>query len=375
MTRLILPLLLSSLVLGPVSAQPSPVVAQAPATTAAPAVNSLNRILNSVVSISTVQPPGPAGPSSRGWSPFPGTLLPWLGSGTGVLISEQEILTSARLVQGNATVTVTARGGGSVPARVVGINPERDLALLRLERRPAAPLRAAPLGNSDRLTQGQRLIAVGLSPSGGFTAQEVTVRSAAARDELTLDTALNAMARGGPLINSAGEVVGLVSGRFGPRLDLPFNAGVQGAAVPINSATSVLADLRAGRPSTSGPVQPAEPPARLGVRVVDLAQLPADQKHAMKWPASGLLVQDVTPGSPADRAGVRAGHHQQRVGNETVRVGGDVIVSMDGQPVRRFDEFRQTLATKAAGSTVTLEVLRNNQSQRLTVTLDPPPAR
>jgi len=372
MSRLILPLLLSSLVLGPVQAQPSTVLAQtAPAT--ASTVNSLNRVLPSVVSISTVQPAGPAGPSSRGWSPSPGTLLPWLGTGTGILVSDHEILTSARLIQGNTTVTVTVRGGGSVPARVIGVNPERDLALVRLDRRPPATLRAAPLGDSDRVMQGQRLIAVGLSPSGGFTAQEVTVRSSGARDELTLDTALNAMARGGPLINAAGEVVGLVSGRFGSRLDLPFATGVQGAAVPINAASSVMADLRAGRQTPAGtPVRAAEQPARLGVRVVDLAQLPTGDRRSMTWPASGLLVQDVTPGSPADRAGVRGGRQLQRVGNETLQVGGDVIVSVDGGPVRNFEQFRQTIARKAPGSTVVLEILRDGRQQRLTVTLDRP---
>jgi len=372
MSRLMLPLLLAPLLLGPVQAQPSVVAQTAPAATAAN-VNSLNRVLNSVVSISTVQPAGPAGPSSRGWSPVPGALLPWLGTGTGVLVSEQEILTSARLVQGNATVTVTVRGGGSIPGRVVGVNPERDLALVRLDRRPPGTLRAAALGNSDRVNPGQPLIAVGLSPSGGFTAQEVTVRSANGRDELTLDTALNAMTRGGPLINAAGEVVALISGRFGSRLDLPFATGVQGAAVPINAASSILADLRAGgRPSAESTAQAAQHPLRLGIRVVDLAQVPAAERRSMNWPASGLLVQDVTPRSPADRAGVRAGRQLQRIGNETLRVGGDVIVSVDGRPVRDFEQFRQTIATKAAGATVTLDILRDGRSQRLTVTLDRP---
>lgn len=374
MSRLILPLLFSSLLLGPVQAQPSVVLAQASPTTTAPSVNSLNRVLNSVVSISTVQPPGVAGPSSRGWSPFPGALLPWLGTGTGVLVSDQEVLTSARLVQGNTTVSVVIRGGTSVPARVVGVQADRDLALLRLERPPGGVMRPAPLGNSDRLTSGQRLIAVGLNPSGGFSAQEVMVRSAAGRDELTLDTALNAITRGGPLINAAGEVVGLVSGRFGARLNLPFATGVQGAAVPINAATSVLADLRGGRAPTAAPgtAQVTGQPVRLGVRIFDLSQLPLRQRQALNWPASGLLVQEVLPGSAAARAGLQAGRRILRVENETLRVDGDVIVAVDGRPVQRFEEFQQTIANKAPGSTVILEILRGGRTQRVTVTFDRP---
>lgn len=374
MSRLILPFLLSSLLLGSVQAHSSVVVAQAPISTTTPGVTSLDRILNSIVSISTVQPMGAAEPSSRGWSPLPSVLLPWLGTGTGVLVSDQEVLTSARLVQGNTTVSVTARGGASVPARVVGIYPDHDVALLRLNRQLSGALRPAPLGNSDRLTPGQQLTVVGLSPSGGFSAQEVRIRSAA-KGELTLDTAPNATTRGGPLINAAGEVVGLVSGRFGLRLDLPFASGVQGAAVPINAATSVLPDLRASKAPLAKRAPVARQPVQLGVQVIDLAQVPAQQRRGMNWPDSGLLVQSVVPGSPAAQAGLQGGRRTQRVGNQTLQVDGDVIVAVDGKPVRRFEEFRQVIAAQAPTSRVVLEILRAGRSQPVTVTLARPPSQ
>ncbi|MFC4640257.1 S1C family serine protease [Deinococcus hohokamensis] len=200
------------------------------------------------------------------------------------------------------------------------------------------------------------------------------MRSAVGAEELTLDTAFNATTCGGPLINAAGELMGLVSGRFKLCLDLPFASGVQGAAVPIHAAITVLADLRAGRTLSAavGPAKAVRQPVQLGVRVIDLAQLPAWQRQAMNWPASGLLVQEVTPGSPAARAGVQAGRRSQRVGNETLRVDGDVIVAVDGRPVRRFEDLRQTIARQAPGSTVILDVLRSGRPQRLTVTFDRP---
>ncbi|SMB85459.1 serine protease, S1-C subfamily, contains C-terminal PDZ domain [Deinococcus hopiensis KR-140] len=372
MLRLVLPSLLFALLLGPVHAQSTPLPTQAPSASTTRTESALDRVLNSVVSISTAQPSGTAGPSSRGWSPFPGALLPWLGTGTGVLLSEREVLTSARLVQGNARVTVTTRSGEAVPAIVVGLHAERDVALLRLERRPSGALRPAQLGNSARVTSGQKLIAVGLSPSGGFTAQEVTVRNAAASDEFTIDTALNATIRGGPLVNTSGEVVGLVSGRFGSRLNVAFPSGAQGAAVPINAATASLTELRAGmqQPFTAGVTPSVSSPVRLGVRVVDLTQVTAEQRRRMNLPARGLLVEEVISGSPADQAGVQASLKPQGASEASLNGGGDVIVAVDGRSIQHFEEFQQTIARKEIGSTVTLEVLRGGQSQRFTVRLD-----
>lgn len=370
MTRLTRTLLLTALLIGPAHAQTSVVFAQSrPASQATLA--SLDRVLDSVVSISTVQPSGPAGPSSRGWSPTPGTLLPWLGSGTGFFVSGNEILTSARLVQGNRAVTVKLRGGQTHPATVVGTNTERDLALLRVDTLSPSAARPVTFGNSDRVTAGQRLVALGLTPDGGFTAQEVMVRSVrAGSEELTLDTALNAQARGGPLLNAAGEVVALSTGRFGARLDLPFALGTSGAALPINAARDVLADLRAGRtgPSTQQTRPSVTQRPRLGVQIVDLSDFSARSLRDANLPSEGVLIQDVMAGSPAARAGLRAGTSVRRVGNATLRVGGDVIVAVNGRRVRSAEELQQLIG--AAGLTVELEVVRDGQSRRVTVTLD-----
>jgi len=373
MPRLALPLLLSTLLLGQVAAQPSVVFTQARPAATAPTVNNLDRALESVVSISSVQPPGPAGPSSRGWSPSPSALLPWLGAGTGILIGQNEILTSYRLIRGNTTVTVGLRGGQTFSARVVGTDPERDLALLRTEGLPQGALRPATLGNSDRLTAGQRLIAVGLSPNGGFVAEEVRVRDVDPRtNELTLDTSLNATARGGPLVNAAGEVVALSTGRFGARLDLPFGAGVNGVALPINAVRSVLANLRSGSqaPSQTG-TRPAVPQrARLGIRFVDLAQFNPQQLRALQLPSSGLLVQDVLPRSAAEKAGLRSGRTVKRIGNDLLRVDGDVIVAVDGRRIRRAEELQRAIQSKAIGTEMILEVVRSGQVQRVQVRLE-----
>lgn len=368
--------LFSALLLGTVSAGPSVVFAQpqTPNVQTTPRLSSVDRVLDSLVSVTAARPAGPAGPSSRGWSPFPGTLLPFLGSGTGFVVGNGEILTSARLVQGNPTVTVRTRGGQTLQANVVGTNPERDLALLRVTNPPASLNRPVTLGNSDRLTSGQKLIAVGLTGDGGFTAQEVGVRAVGAgSDELTLDTPLNAQARGGPLVNAQGEVVALATGRFGLRLDQPFLTGVSGAALPINAATSVLADLRAGRqaPQTTPQGRSTTPQTqrpRLGVEVVALSDFTVAQLRDANLPTEGLLVQRVLPGTPAALTNLSAGSAVRRLGGMSVRVDADVIVAVNGQRVRTVEELRR--AVNAVGATVELELVRSGQTRRVTVTLD-----
>jgi len=374
MLRSAFPFMLSALLLCSVQAQ-SGTPPAAPRPTVQITLSAADRALDSVVSILAVQPSGAAPPGSRGWSPFPGTLLPWLGTGTGFLVGPGEILTSHRLVLGNETVSVKSRGGQTFQARVVGRDPERDLALLRVTNPPASLNRSVTLGNSDRLTSGQKLIALGMTRDGGFTAQEVTLRAVGAgTHELTLDTALNAEARGGPLLNAAGEVVALNTGRFGVRLDVPFATGASGAALPINAARAALADLRSGRTPQAGPqgqTNAGQPNARprLGVQIMALSTFPAGQLREVNLPAEGVLVQGVLSGSPAAQAGLSAGSVTRRLGNATLRTDADVIVAVNGQRVRTVEDVQR--AVQSAGATVELEVVRSGQSRRVSVTLGP----
>lgn len=377
MPRLRLALLLSALLLGSVGAEPSVVFAQThpvQTQTTPPAVrlSGIDRVLASLVTVTPTRPSGVTGLSSFGWSPALSPLVSPASSGSGFVIAAGEILTSARLVQGNETVGVRTRDGRTLAARVVGTQPDRDLALLRVTGSAALLAPPVVLGNSDRLSTGERLIALGLSRDGGFTAQEVAVRDVGAGStELTLGSALNPAARGGPLINAAGEVVALSTGRFGARLDLPFLTGTNSAALPINAAKAVLADLQAGTPRPA-PNRTLEVPAqrpRLGVEIVDLSEFTAAQLRPLNLPAEGLLVQRVLPGSPAARANLSAGSTEKRIGRALLRVDADAIVAVNGQRVRTPVELQR--AVGAAGATVELELVRNGQTRRVTVKLEP----
>lgn len=363
MKRFPLVLLLPALLLGPAAAQSSVVFAQARPASTAPSLAALDRALDAVVSVS---------PASRAGATPDRALLPWASTGSGVLVGPGEILTSARLVRDARSATVRTRGGPGFTATVVAADVERDLALLRVENPPAELARAAALGDSDALAPGQRLVAVGLAPNGGFTAQEVSLRRAdrgAAR--LDLDAALPANVRGGPLFDASGALVAFSTGPGGLRAALPFALGANGEALPVNRVKAVLADLRAGRPTAAPDGARALPsPARLGVRFVDLSRLPVRDLRAANLPTEGVLVQDVLPGSPAARAGLRGGVSPRRVGNEWLRTDGDVIVAVDGRPVREGADLQRAIRAKAAGADVALEIRRGGQVQSLTVRLD-----
>jgi len=384
MRSLNMSLMLAALVCGQAAVASSPVsivfaqATPAPAATL-PTLSSVHGALDGIVNITTAPLAGVPDGSSRGWSPFPNTLLTWLGTGSGVLLNASgEVLTSARLVSGHEFVTLTFRSGHAVRARVVGTRPDRDVALLRVEGAVPAGARPVRLAPSGTLRTGQRLVALGLSSNGGFDAQEVTVRSVDPRAEILLEAPLRAETRGGPLVNARGEVVALVTGRFGTRLPDLFVTGVGGAAVPVGVITPLLDEIRAaGKPTTSATnpsisaaqVPGSAQPVRLGVSIVDLRTIGVRFLREWNLPTAGVLIQDVAAGSAAERAGLRGGSAVRHAGAREVRVGGDVIVSVDGRPVRDARELQEFIRSRQAGSTVRLEVWRDGHTQAVTVTL------
>ncbi|MFC4453800.1 S1C family serine protease [Deinococcus sonorensis] len=374
MSRVTLAFLLAGLLFGPVGAEPSTVLAQTrPVQTASVPLRSVDQVLGSLVTVTPIRASSVTGLSSLGWSPALPPLASPVNAGTGFVVGIGEVLTSARLVQGNDTVRVRTRDGRTLTAQVVSTRPDQDLALLRVTK--ASALLLGPpvtLGNSDQLVTGERLIALGLTPDGGFTAQEVAVRDVGAGGpELTLGTALNPAARGGPLVNAAGEVVALNTGRFGARVALPFLTGTSSAALPINAAKAILSELQAGQGQTplnqTLGTSPDHP--RLGVQIVDLSEFTAAQLRPLNLPNEGLLVQQVLPGSPAARANLSTGSIEKRVGHAVLRVDADVIVAVNGQRVRTPVELQR--AVGAAGATAELELVRNGQTRRVPVQLEP----
>jgi S1-C subfamily serine protease len=269
-----------------------------------------------------------------------------VATGTGFVIDASgHIVTNEHVVAGGRMVTVqTAPRARRLTARVVGRDPSTDLALLRVDPGEAADLAPLPLGDSDDVRVGDTAVAIG-SPYGLQHTLTVGVVSATERtidapdgfpihDAVQTDAAINPGNSGGPLLDSAGRVIGVNTQTE------PGTSGI-GYAVPVDTLERILPELR-----RTGRVERAY----LGVTTVELEP---DLARALRLRArAGLVVREVTPGSPADDAGVRGARSIER----GVPRGGDVLVAID-----------RVRLTEGADLTTELERLRPGQEVELTL--------
>jgi serine protease Do len=273
---------------------------------------------------------------------------PRQGSGSGFIIDRAgHILTNNHVIEGADRITVTLADGRAFRAEIVGVDPAIDVALIRIPESPSLP--EAPLGNSDELRAGEWVCAIG-NPLGYVHSVTVGVVSFIGRklfdqsldDYIQTDAAINFGNSGGPLINSRGEVVGINSA-------ISSRASNIGFAVPINQAVTILPQLKAkGRVSRGF----------MGVTLTDVT--PALQRALSLAVDEGALVQDVTPQSPAERAGLRPY---------------DVIVQVEGRPVLTNQELIRDISARQPGTIARLEVVREGRRQPLTVKLAERPQR
>ncbi|CAM4168236.1 S1C family serine protease [Deinococcus marmoris] len=322
------------------------------------------------------------------------------GVGSGFFVNDAgDILTNFHVVAGE--------GGGSggaskisirvmnqdktVEARVIGYAPQYDLALIRAEGLDKALIRPIPLGNSDNLKVGQKAIAMGAPFGLDFSVSEGIVSSTArqipigfsgggegiTQKAIQTDAAINPGNSGGPLLNSAGEVIGIntqILSPSGQANGVGQSAGV-GFAIPINAAKNLLPRLQAAE---GGEVNLPRIGVSVGLVVqgqqgrvaVGLGALTSQGKQLLKLPDTGLVVGQVQPGTPAAAAGLKGGTRTQEFRGGVISLGGDVIVAADGQPVDALEDLQAALINKKQGDTVDLTVLRGEQKQDLTVTLD-----
>ena len=273
---------------------------------------------------------------------------PRQGSGSGFVIDrEGYILTNEHVIQGAERITVTLADGRSLRGEVVGADPAIDVALLRVQTDGKLP--EAPLGNSDNLRVGEWVCAIG-NPLGYVHSVTVGVVSFIGRklfdasldDYIQTDAAINFGNSGGPLINSAGEVVGINSA-------ISSRASNIGFAVPINQAVAVLPQLKAqGRVSRGF----------IGVGLTDVT--PALQQALALTVSKGAMVQDVSGESPAERAGLRVY---------------DIILDVDGREILDNDELIRNISARRPGTVARLSVLRDGRRQVVQVKLAERPQR
>jgi S1-C subfamily serine protease len=288
-------------------------------------------------------------------------VYPSKDQGSGFLISaDGKILTNNHVVANERQLEVTLTDQSRYKAQLLSRDETNDLALLQIT--PRGKLPALHLGDSDALQVGQKVLAIGnpFGLEGTLTTGIVSSlgRSIKGENERTLegliqtDAAINPGNSGGPLLDSAGNVVGINTAILGPN---GGNIGI-GFAMPINRAKLMLDDFQAGRKRP-----------KLGVSVVPIA---GDYADALRLPTQGgLLIQEVDPDSAAARAGLRGGRQEVQIGNAEVLVGGDLIMSIDGKPVERDDAISRALATKRTGDALELTIFRSGRTINVRVRL------
>jgi S1-C subfamily serine protease len=289
-------------------------------------------------------------------------IYPSKDQGSGFLISgDGKILTNNHVVANEHQLEVTLSDQSKYKANLLSRDESNDLALLQIVPRKKLPwLR---LGDSEGLQVGQKVLAIG-NPFGLDGTLTTGVVSALARDIrgendrkleglIQTDAAINMGNSGGPLLDSAGDVIGINTAILGPN---GGSIGI-GFAMPINRAKLMLDDLQAGRKRP-----------RLGVSVVAVA---GDYADALSLPTQGgLLITEVERGSAADRAGLHGGRQTVQIGNAQLSVGGDLIMAIDGQPVDRGDAISRALSRKHTGDSVELTIFRNGRTMNIRVKLD-----
>jgi S1-C subfamily serine protease len=268
------------------------------------------------------------------------------GTGSGFILSPDGlILTNAHVVQGAGRIGVLTQDGRSFDARLIGEDPDTDLALVRLEQ--AVSLPTAQLGNSQALKRGQIAIAIG-NPLGFETTVTAGVVSALGRslrakngrlidDVIQTDAALNPGNSGGPLVSSRGEVIGV---------NTAVIMGAQGIcfAVAANTASFVMGQLiRHGRVRRAS-IGVAAQTVPISRRVQVMSETPQ---------ATGVLLSTVETGGPADQAGILMG---------------DVIVAVDGVTVVGVDDLIRQLDGERIGRTINLDLLRHGKRRTISVT-------
>ncbi|MCY4265453.1 MAG: trypsin-like peptidase domain-containing protein [Gammaproteobacteria bacterium] len=285
------------------------------------------------------------------------------GSGTGFVWDKQgHIVTNFHVVQQADRVLVTLQDGTTYSAKAVGLDPSRDLAVLKIEA-PDEDLIPVSPGDSSLLEVGRKVIAIG-NPFGLDTTMTVGIVSALGReidavnqrkirDVIQTDAAINPGNSGGPLLNSMGQLIGVNTAIFSPS---GGSSGI-GFAIPVNTVKRVVPEL-----ITYGRVQ---------TPILGITLLPQPDYYRHLWGIEGVIVRDTVQGSDPQRLGMRGVARSVR-GRIVL---GDVIVEVDGQPIRNENDLAMVMEQKQAGDRVSVTTRRDNDFQHYQIYLQAPQGR
>jgi serine protease Do len=291
-------------------------------------------------------PPGNEDPFKEFWKRFFGGQGPkefkrnGLGSGF-VINKDGYIVTNNHVVQKAKDITVILFNKEQYPAKVVGTDPNTDIALIKIEAKEN--LAVIPLGDSDKLRQGESVIAIG-NPFGLSETVTAGIVSAKGRvigagpydDFIQTDASINPGNSGGPLINYYGEVVGINTAIVSSGQGIGF-------AVPINMAKDILIQLKEKGKVTRG---------WLGLSIQEVT--PELARSFKMKEEKGALVSDVVGGGPAEKAGIRRG---------------DIILEFNGKVINEYNELPRMVAILPPGEKATLKLLRDGKEREIPVTI------
>src|SRR5438093_5507908 len=278
------------------------------------------------------------------------------GTGSGfVWDTNGDIITNFHVIQNADAAQVTLADQSNWKARVVGVAPDKDLAVLRIDA-PGNRLRPIPIGTSKDLQVGQGVFAIG-NPFGLDQTLTTGVISALGREiesvtrrpiqgVIQTDAAVNPGNSGGPLLDSAGRLIGVNAAIYSPS---GASAGI-GFAIPVDTVNRIVPELiRYGKITRPG----------IGVQL-------AEEQIADRLGVKGILIVDVVPGSAAARAGIRP---TRREASGRVSLG-DVIVAADGRKVGSPHDLFLSLEKYQIGDTVNFSLLRDGKTVQTRVTLE-----
>src|SRR5882724_6840006 len=295
---------------------------------------------------------------------FFGFVEPQEGSGSGSIIDQDgDILTNYHVIEGAQKLAVSFGGQKNYAAKVVGGDPDTDLAVIKLTETPKEPLTIVPLGDSDKLEVGQKVLAIGnpfgldrTLTTGVISGLQRPIRARNGRPiegAIQTDASINPGNSGGPLLDSHGRMIGINSQILSPT---GASAGV-GFAVPVNIARRIVPEL-----VRSGEIRRP----KLGITTRDVETL----KNQVELPVSdGVLIWQVAPGGPAANAGLR-GLTQTENGDVEI---GDVIVGIDNEKVENTDGLYRIINKHALGEQVQVQIVRNARRTSVPVRLTETP--
>jgi len=291
---------------------------------------------------------------------------PQEGTCSGSIIDEQgDIVTNYHCIENAQKLSVSLGGGKKYAARTVGGDPDTDLAVIRLTEPAKETLTVVPLGDSDKLNVGQKVLAIGnpfgldrTLTTGVISGLERPIRAQNGRPiegAIQTDASINPGNSGGPLLDSHGHMIGINSQILSPS---GASAGV-GFAIPVNIAKRIVPQL-----VRNGEVRRP----KLGISTRDVESL----ANQVRLPVSdGLLIMEVQPGGAASNAGLR-GLVETDEGDVEL---GDIIVGIDGQKIATNDDLFHALDKHEVGDAINVEIVRNGRRMSVPVRLTESPTR